>query len=293
LELEKDRISLTTVDDLIKERTARIKFERQEALVVQRGETGGADRFSKSPPVVITNADGSKSLVTQTLDKRTGETTIQSDVIPGELVSRLGESPGQLTARKIEEAGGTELAKQNAIIDTAADLAITRLRTKGHETRVQKNITDGITSAPVISALNRNLELLEVVATGRPAAIKLKAKQLLGIETADEVELNNALKKNVLSQLRETFGAQFTENEGRLLADIEAGFGKSTAGNIRLMKRGLIIMNDRVKRGLRSAKSAGDTDAVTDINELMALDLNVEAQDLSKLSDDEFLKSLK
>ena len=300
LELETDRLSLETTENLTKERIARIKFQRDEALIAQRGQAGGGDRFSKSTPVVITNPDGSKSLVTQTLDKRTGETTIQSDVIPGQLVSRLGESPEQLTARKIEEAGGTELAKQDALIQTAPDLAVARVRSKAHEGRVQENITTALISAPVISALNRNLELLEVVATGRPAAIKLKAKQLLGIETADEVELNNAIKKNVLGQLRDTFGAQFTEGEGRLLFDIEADFGKSTAGNIRLMKRSLVIMNDRVKRGRRAAKKAGDTDAVRDIDELSKLDIKLELEKIGKdgtkfsgMSDEEFLKSLK
>lgn len=255
------------------------------------GGAGGSDQFSKSPPVLVNLPGGGQALVTQVLDKGTGDTTLQVDRIGGELISKLGETPKEISARKIKEAGGVELAKQDAIIKGAREKAIQSVQGKGFGERAEANINDGITSAATIPMLVRNLELLKDIQTGGPAALKIRAKQILGTETGTEAELSNALKTNVLKQLKPTFGAAFTAQEGALLADIEAGFGKSTAGNIALMNRALIIMRDRVERGKRHAKTAGDNDAIIDMDELMTLSLSpprsIQRKPGEKLSDEQ------
>jgi hypothetical protein len=66
------------------------------------------------------------------------------------------------------------------------------------------------------------------------------------------------LGKNVLAQLKPIFGAAFTVKEGEELKRIEAGFGKSTAGNIRLLKRTLKLVDRASRRGIAAAEDQGD-----------------------------------
>ncbi|WP_372809438.1 hypothetical protein [Litorivivens sp.] len=102
------------------------------------------------------------------------------------------------------------------------------------------------------------LSLLDEVETGGAAAASLKAKQLFGIESADEGELTYLLSKNVLSQLKETFGAAFTAEEGKRLADIEAGIGRNTETNKRLLQRVIDTAIPKVERAIQDAEIRGD-----------------------------------
>ena len=73
--------------------------------------------------------------------------------------------------------------------------------------------------------------------------------------------------KAVLSQLKATFGAQFTEKEGKLLQDIEANFGKSTAGNVVLIDRAIQAQEIRARIGLNGARTSEDENAIFQFNE--------------------------
>jgi hypothetical protein len=115
------------------------------------------------------------------------------------------------------------------------------------------------------------MQLLEGVKTGGWDNAKLKAKQLFGIESANEAELSNRLGKAVLSQLKSTFGSAFTEGEGRRLEVIEAGYGKSTAGNMRLLRDALKLTTRSIDRGIRSAELIGDWDAADEIRKAKEL----------------------
>lgn len=120
-----------------------------------------------------------------------------------------------------------------------------------------------------LAETNRTLELLDIVETGGIEKANLAAKQMFGIEGADEGELSNLLGKNVLSQLKVTFGSAFTENEGKRLERIDANYGKSTASNRRLLENAKKITERAVKRGIKEAERAGQDDVVAELSALL------------------------
>ena len=129
---------------------------------------------------------------------------------------------------------------------------------------------------------------MKTVKTGGFDNVSLKAKQLFGIEGGDEAELSANLGKNVLAQLKPIFGAAFTAKEGERLEVIEAGFGKSTAGNIRLLENALTIVDRAARRGIAAAEDQGDEFTANEIRDVLASMQSVkEDQDLSQLSDEQ------
>ena len=180
-----------------------------------------------------------------------------------EILDIAGETPEEKTARRIREAGGRRRAERMAEISTVAGLTGVQRRTE----RDFVNMDAALGMAENVPQLERNLVLLQRISTGGIDAGVLAAARILGVESGDQAELTFNLRTNVLKQLKPTFGAQFTEREGKLLAEIQASETKSTAGNIRLMKRGIEIYNRGIERGLRAAKRQGDDDLVLDIEE--------------------------
>ena len=77
----------------------------------------------------------------------------------------------------------------------------------------------------------------------------------------------------IFGWLRPIFGAQFTEREGARLDRIEAGFGKSTEGNKRLLRQTLALANAEAERGIKAALASKDFQAAADIQSQMNLDL--------------------
>lgn len=131
----------------------------------------------------------------------------------------------------------------------------------------------GISAADAISTVRRGLELLKGVETGGLDSLKLKASNIFGVTGADEGELSANLGKSVLAQLRSTFGAAFTEKEGERLAQIEAGFGKSTEANKRLLEQTERILDRAARRGLAAAEAAGDEFSAKEIRDAMKFTL--------------------
>lgn len=150
----------------------------------------------------------------------------------------------------------------------------------GSTERAQLAIDEGIDAAKGAAVVRRGLELLQEVKTGGFNAVALRAKQLFGVESGDEAELSANLGKAVLSQLRATFGAQFTEKEGDRLAKIEAGFGKSTEGNRRLLNQTMQLIERAAKRGIKAAATMEDYRAAAEIQEL--LDFRLSDEDLTE-----------
>jgi len=115
--------------------------------------------------------------------------------------------------------------------------------------------------------LKRGIGLLNDIETGGISRAQLAAKQLFGIETADEGELSNLLGKAVLGQLRETFGAAFTAQEGQSLKAIDANMGKSPAANKRLLQNALRIAEKSATRAIDRAVESGDFRTAADIQD--------------------------
>jgi hypothetical protein len=136
-------------------------------------------------------------------------------------------------------------------------------------------IQEGLDAAKGIPYLNRTLDLLNQVETGGFNSLALGVKRFFGLENADEAELDNILSQNVLSQLKQVFGAQFTEREGALLAEIEANFGKSTEGNKRLINQLLRRARFYSDAAIDRAEARGDFETAREIERFMNLNLSM------------------
>jgi hypothetical protein len=119
-------------------------------------------------------------------------------------------------------------------------------------------VDEGQRAADSLPTIRRAIELVDTVGTGKPAEVALAFKNAFGVTGADEGELSANLGKAVLSQLRATFGAQFTAQEGDRLADIESGFGKSTETNKRLLQQAAKLVERVARRGIDAARAAGN-----------------------------------
>lgn len=79
-------------------------------------------------------------------------------------------------------------------------------------------------------------------------------------------------RKVRIKPITRNFGAAFTENEGKRLERIEAGFGKSPETNRRLLTQALRIAENTANR---AAKVASDGEKA-DIEELLTFSLEVD-----------------
>ena len=168
----------------------------------------------------------------------------------------------------------TDPAQRKAILDTAlaegiayeSDISQGRERGTSQERRIQLAIDDGIDAAQRIPKLREARNILETVGTGGMNAVALAFKQRLGIASADESQLIYELAKNVLSQLKPTFGAAFTAREGDLLRRIEANTNNSTEGNMRLLDELLETLQLDVNRARLEARENRDTRSLNAID---------------------------
>jgi len=183
------------------------------------------------------------------------------DPVSGEFTTTVPETDivGGLTGRAEAAETGTQAAITEAIPGQE--------RVRGVEKRHQDNINKALPAADSMAVLRRARELLDFIDTGGFAAASLRVKQAFGVEGADEAELSANLGKAVLAQLRTTFGAQFTQQEGERLIAIEAGFGKSTEGNKRLLEQALKMVQRISERGIQSAESIGDFESADTIRQ--------------------------
>jgi len=138
--------------------------------------------------------------------------------------------------------------------------------------RSQDAIQAGLDAAQRIPKLKEAMAILDTVPTGGMDALVLAFRQRLGITSADESKLIYELSKNVLSQLRPTFGAAFTAREGDLLQRIEANTSMSTEGNRALLQELIDALQLDVDRGRLEAKEIRDTTS------LLAIDGYLEQQ---------------
>lgn len=145
--------------------------------------------------------------------------------------------------------------------------------------RKQGFINNGITSADSTATLRRSLDILKTIKTGGFNNAMLNAKKFFGIEGADEAELSANMGRNVLAQLKPTFGAAFTVEEKRGLERISEGFGKSAPTNKRLMKQALRIAERSARRGIAAAEDQDQQFAADEIR--AALEFKLDDKDFS------------
>lgn len=278
-----DSSGLQKLFDITNEDELNLKLRQNILKAVDAGDlakdflgissSSKSGRFTKAPGIVVRLPDGSVAQAIPVLNEQTGE--IENRIVPieGEPVSRLGETASGQTARQIQESRGVKGAQLSEQFAAQAGIAGEGVRGAKVAERQQLLINNAVDSAESLAIVKRSIDLLSTVKTGGIAAAQLFAKQKFGIESANEAELSAALGKAVLSQLRTTFGAAFTENEGARLATIEAGFSKSTVGNLRLLRQLDRMIRLKADRGIKAAVATEDFDAAADIKRLLKFEL--------------------
>lgn len=232
---------------------------------------------------------GNLFFATTKRDPRTGQVTPALTSISGQNI----QPQGQL--QPISGAGLTpqeKLAQKEKIEGIKTTESEKRAIDKLTVARKQGFVDSGIEAADSLANIKRSKQLLNDVKTGGFNAAALRAKQLFGIESADEAELSAGLGKSILSQLRPIFGAAFTEREGQRLERIEASFGKSTEGNKRLLEQLLTIVERSARRGLAAAEDVGDNFTADEIKGALTFEIEpIQAQpeptNIQQLSDED------
>lgn len=241
---------------------------------IQGGGRGTSEK-PFAPITVVNKATGEKQIVIPTFDPDTGKARVEKADLP----------EGFVISKETEEE------KRQADVLASREKELQKITGKGVAERTSAAIDKGLSAAEGYSNLARARDLLDTVKTGGIDAVSLRAKQLFGVEAANEAELSNKLSKAVLSQLKATFGAQFTVEEGRRLERIEARFGKSTEGNKRLLEQTMKLVERAAQRGIRAAKRAGDEDAAEDIQAMLEFRLE-EPQQVKMNTAEAYLKKI-
>jgi len=217
----------------------------------------------EAPTAVIKNlkAAGLKEGTTEF-----NEALLQTLVKPGEVIESLPDGGFRITK------GGQKFTEEQVKLASKRKFSqkLAESRAAGIGKREATDISSGSLAADLMPIFNRNLELLQDIETGGFSAVVLKLKQITGTETANEAELLNAFGKQVITQIKPMFGGQPSEAEGQWLKDMEAGFGKSTVANIRLMERGIKLATERARKGIRAAEEAGDVRTVEEIRRALS-----------------------
>lgn len=235
-------------------------YQQQERL-----KTGlQAKGKQKTGAWLVVDDKNNYSIVTGSYDPATGALTTSMGKLPEgmKLVSSVGETPEQKAALDVLTAGQKKQAEISA---------------KSGEERTQSFIDQGLAAAESLPTIKRSLELLDTVKTGGFNKALIGAKQFFGIEGADEGELSYNLSKNVLGQLKTTFGAQFTEKEGARLDRIEAGLGRNPATNRAILDNAIKMAERKITKAISIAKKKGDTETVQELQDLMKFTLSPSA----------------
>lgn len=136
--------------------------------------------------------------------------------------------------------------------------------TRGKETAKQaverqgEVIGKGLRQAGALGGINRAIDLLDLVDTGGYASAQKYVSDFLGTTPADEAEFAYLTGKTVLGQLKDTFGASFTNEEAKRLEQLEAGLGRSVEANRRILNTAKETAVNAAKRGYQAALEQGD-----------------------------------
>ena len=222
------------------------------------GAANGRSTINPYSPQLITDAAGNISMGNPYFDETTKESKWAPTTLPPGM-RPVKETPWQ--ARSADQAAAiqTEFGKTQA---------------SGNVQNWQKIASEGLAVADNYAMIARAKDLLSTVETSGFDAMQLKAKQYFGLEGADEGELSNLLGKSMVSQLRSTFGPQFTEKDREEFARIEAGFSKSPASNYRQLESALKIIDRKARRGMDAARRSGDDFTASEIENALSFKLN-------------------
>ena len=176
-----------------------------------------------------------------------------------------------LARRKAQARAEVELGTAGDIERLKAEQKATG---KGISERQQTFIDSGVSAADSTANIRRSIALLDEVKTGGFASVAQKAKNLFGVESANEGELAANLGQSVLAQLKPLFGAAFTAAEGERLESISARFGSNTETNKRLLGQILKVSERSARRAIKAAEKAGDDFTAQEIKDALSFVLD-------------------
>jgi hypothetical protein len=182
-----------------------------------------------------------------------------------------GEITDPTEKQRVMEAAIASGPAEAGAIATATETA------KGNVARGQEVIDSGRSAAQSIPQIKASLVLLDRIATGGVAGLGLRIRRALGGESADEGELAYNLRKQVLQQLKPTFGTAFTAREGDLLREIEASESRKTEANVRLLTNLLEALQLDAEIGRTRALGMEDTPTVREIDSYLNAQLGANA----------------
>ncbi len=261
---------------------------------IQSGKQQGRDMFLSegllntalsNPQEAISEVDSFLSIPQQLAGQR-GQTDTRTANVRDfdkfqELLSTAKQTDSTEDKEKARQFGlkaGFFKSTEQETADIKISAAEKRAIAKANVARKQGFINSGVEAADGVASIKKSLVLLRDIKTGGFDNFKLRASQFFGVEGADAAELSANLGKNVLGQLKNIFGSAFTEKEGARLERIEAGFGKSTAGNIRLLENALKIADRSARRGIAAAEDQGADFTAGEIRDALKFDFSLPDQ---------------
>lgn len=219
--------------------------------ILRRQNQTQTQSFQANAPIITEQViDGKKKTFFTALvtEKGTGVQKVVNTPISGELVNKLGLSPGDVIDQKKQE----EIVK--------AEGAANKERLVTTEKRLQKVIQATLPASDKLIDINRGLEILSSTDTGGFASIKRNFGDKFNINTENITnlgELNTILAQDVLAGLSAFTGA-ISDGERKFIESMSAGIGRGTAVNTRQLKRLKTILERAVRRGEKAAKESGD-----------------------------------
>jgi len=274
-----------------------LRVLQQARSIVQQGQEekffeGGAGtskaQFGNSRPVVATTQAGVdiNGVIADIRDANTGE--VRTEFIP-DVAGKLDPNDPIVSTSNVGRTGITGEDQNEAIRLRQQELE--RLKTQEGRTRKENEaqITrltgfadSGLTAAQAHTTTKRSLELLDQIETGGFEGVALRARQLFGIQSADEAELSTGMLRVVLAQLKPVFGAAFTRAEGESLKAIEANIGKSTEGNKRLLRQLLTMQERSARRGASAARQIKDSFTADEIEAELQFNLGGDSNNVEQ-----------
>ena len=180
---------------------------------------------------------------------------------------------GQAAAMQFKEIRKAEQERRQAIAELEIETAKQKARVDQVVAQEGADMSSGLTAAETMPFMKRAYELLDTVETGGIDRAMLMAKKYFGIDQADPGQLYNLLEKQIVKQLRDTFGAQFTVAEANWLKSIEANFGNDTATNRRLLEQGMMLLQQRIDLGKSAANAAGNSRIIESMDAWLSMEL--------------------
>lgn len=164
---------------------------------------GGKDgAFAKSPGVISRTEEGDITLQIPVMNKSTGDVELKSVAVPGNVVSRLGETGVEQSLRKASEAGMVEMQKRLVQLETAAGISGAGAAGAAAIRRSEKAFGQIAKIKTSIGNIDKAIELIDAGAKTGPIQSRLPS-----IRSAS-VQLDNVQKAMGLDVIgTTTFGA--------------------------------------------------------------------------------------